>query len=141
MVKTYSINQENDTIKLAERLAPWLKKGDVLALYGDLGSGKTFFTRYLCKSLGVVDLVTSPSFVLINQYESPIFDIYHVDLYRLHDEGDVWGLGLDELIEQGLMIIEWPLLAETLFGERTIKINFQFIKGERTLTLEGDISF
>lgn len=138
MVKKYSIDREQDTIRLAGRVAPLLGKGVVWALYGELGTGKTFFTRHLCQSLGVDEPVTSPSFVLINQYEAPQFTIYHVDLYRLQSEEEVWSLGLEEIIEEGAVVIEWPQLAERLFNEQTIRFYFEYERGTRSVSIEGD---
>ncbi len=140
MIRTYSIDREEDTIRLAESLAPLLKRGDLLALYGDLGTGKTFFTRHLCQALGVVEPVTSPSFVLVNEYEARQFVIYHVDLYRLKSESEVWGLGIDELIEDGITIVEWPHLTERLFTDRTLILTFRYTSKERSLTIEADES-
>lgn len=141
MNKTYPIDKEQDTILLAERIAPFLRKGDVLALYGDLGSGKTFFTNHLCKALGVTETVTSPSFVLMNQYEAPHFTIYHIDLYRMQDEREVWGLGLEEFLEEGLTIIEWPQIAESLLVNTALRLTFLYSKGSRTVTLETKKEF
>ena len=137
MVKVFSINLEQETAHLAEKIAPLIKKGDILALYGDLGSGKTFFTRQLCRALGVAELVTSPSFVLINQYHSPHVNIYHIDLYRLHDENDLWGLGIEEYLEDGLTIIEWPDLAEPLLNSQTIRFYFAYSAMGRSVRIEA----
>ena len=138
MVREFAIDLEQETTQLAEQIAPLIKKGDILALYGDLGSGKTFFTRQLCRVLGVADLVTSPSFVLINQYQSPHFNIYHIDLYRLHDENDLWGLGIDEFIEDGVTIIEWPELAEPLLNKQVIKLYFEYTVRGRRVKIESN---
>jgi tRNA threonylcarbamoyl adenosine modification protein YjeE len=135
MIKTYNIDREQDTIRLARRIAPLIGKGDVLALYGDLGSGKTFFTRHLCQALGVAEPVTSPSFVLVNQYRAPDFQINHIDLFRLQSESDLWGLGIEEFIEDGVTIIEWPQLAERMFDDRTLRLTFDYTPEARTLTL------
>ena len=138
MKQRFEINREEDTILLAEKVAPLLTKGQLIALYGDLGTGKTFFTRYICRALGVGDLVTSPSFVLLNQYEASQFMIYHLDLYRLYSVEDVLSLGLDDFIEEGVTFIEWPLLAESYFNRGTIKFFFLYEKGERSVTIEAD---
>ncbi|MBW6515288.1 MAG: tRNA (adenosine(37)-N6)-threonylcarbamoyltransferase complex ATPase subunit type 1 TsaE [Candidatus Cloacimonetes bacterium] len=141
MMKAFNIDREEDTIKLAERISPFIKRGDIIALYGDLGTGKTFFTRYLCKALGVKELVTSPSFVLINQYEATEFKINHIDLFRLHNENDVLGLGIDDILEDGVTVIEWPLLAELFFNERTIKVYFQYSLEGRSAIIESNKEF
>jgi tRNA threonylcarbamoyl adenosine modification protein YjeE len=140
-MKKYIINSEQETIRLAEQVAPLVKKGDILALYGNLGSGKTFFTRSLCGALGSNDHVTSPSFVLINQYDAPDKRINHIDLYRLHTEEDLVGLGLEEFLESGITIIEWPELAERLLKGRVIRFKFVYGKGERSVSIEADTDF
>lgn len=141
MKRTYNIDREEDTISIARKIAPHIRKGDILALSGELGSGKTFFTRYLCDALGVGEPVTSPSFVLMNQYEAPDFIIYHIDLFRLQTEEDVLSLGLDEIMEDGVTIIEWPGLAEKMFTSRVRRLSFNLTPKERSLTLETDENF
>lgn len=98
-----------DTRKLAQRLAPHLSAGDLLVLAGPLGSGKTFFTRALCRALGLErgERVVSPTFTLVSEYEtSP--PIAHADLYRLKDAAEVSKLGLDAQREEGrLLVVEW----------------------------------
>jgi tRNA threonylcarbamoyladenosine biosynthesis protein TsaE len=104
-----------------------LRIGDVLALYGELGAGKTFFTQNLCSFLNVKDYVNSPSYVLMNEYFGD-FCIYHFDLYRLNEFEEVLELGLEEIIHQGITIIEWPEIAEEFLPEKTIKIYLSYYK-------------
>lgn len=122
------------TQELADKLAEKLKPGDVLALQGDLGSGKTTFTSYLVRALGSESRVQSPSFVLVRRYIVPktngekIRTIYHVDLYRLTSKAEVEDLGLEEMFseEDALVIIEWPELAEDILPETSVKIDFEY---------------
>ena len=99
------LKSEDDTIEFAKELAPKLKNGDVLALYGELGAGKTFFTQRLCKFLGVKENVSSPSYVLMNEYLGN-YIIRHLDLYRLDAVEEILELGLHELYEEAITIIE-----------------------------------
>ena len=129
---------ENDTIEFAKELAPKLKKGDVLALYGELGAGKTFFTQQLCKFLGVKQNVSSPSYVLMNEYQGN-YIIRHLDLYRLDAVEEVLELGLHDLYEDSITIIEWPEIAEGMLPENTIHIYFDFIDSNRKVTIKNKI--
>lgn len=103
------LEEEADTVRLAEHLAPHLKAGDLLILSGGLGAGKTFFSRALLHALGLDsdEPVTSPTFTLINEYptEPPVL---HADLYRLDSEEEVFELGLEPLRHAGnLLVVEW----------------------------------
>lgn len=96
------------TEALAKRLAPMLKAGDVIALRGGLGAGKTTFSRALISALlGRETEVPSPTYTLVQTYEGPDFPIFHLDLYRLDSADDLFELGWDET-QSGLALIEWP---------------------------------
>lgn len=136
MNKTITLKSEQDTRNLAEEFAKWVKPGDILALYGELGAGKTFFTQHLCKHLGVEENVSSPSYVLMNEYMGK-FPIAHLDLYRLGATEEVLELGLEEMFEDCLTIIEWPELAEPLLPEKTIRIKIKLIGEEREVSISG----
>lgn len=98
---------EEETERIGQRLGATLNAGEVLLLYGDLGAGKTAFTRGLARGLGApADEVTSPTFTLVQEYRGRL-TLYHVDLYRL-DEREVDDLGLEELVlGDGVVAIEW----------------------------------
>ncbi len=131
MTKLEIILQDKEqSKKFSQAISQELKLGDVLALYGELGAGKTFFTQNLCSYLNVKDYVNSPSYVLMNEYYGD-FNIYHLDLYRLNDSEEVLELGLEELIPQGLTIIEWPEIAEDFLPKETIKIYFSYFEDSR----------
>lgn len=99
---------EAATARLAVRLAPHLKAGDVIALNGGLGAGKTTFCRALISALaGRETEVPSPTYTLVQTYDGPGFAIYHFDLYRLDEPDDVMELGWDDTMD-GLALIEWP---------------------------------
>ena len=129
------LKTEEDTTLLAKQLAPKLRIGDVVALHGELGAGKTFFTQRLCNFLEVDEDVSSPSYILLNEY-SGICTIRHFDLYRLESEEEVLELGLHDLYEDAITIIEWPEIADGMLPENTIHIYFKFVDLDRKVTIK-----
>ena len=133
-----------ETEELAKTIASKLKAGMVLALYGDLGSGKTTFTAFLVKALGFDSRVQSPTFVIHRQYSRPasadIQTIHHIDLYRLTSEEEVLDLGLPEMFLQqhSLVLIEWPELARNFLPPDVVKLYFTAIdESTRSIVIEG----
>jgi len=111
MTGTFSCETPDDTFALGERIGADLKSGDVLLLKGGLGAGKTLLTKGILNALGFdIDEVTSPSFTLVNLYRTPTVDVYHIDLWRLHENSDVVSaVGFEEILaeENNIAIIEW----------------------------------
>lgn len=125
-MKTIKLHSEQDTIDLAAYIAPLLKPGDVVFLAGDLGSGKTFFTKQIGKFLEITEEIDSPSFVLFKEYHSGKFPLYHLDLYRLKSETELLDLGIFDMLDSGITLIEWPDIAEQLLPYQTLKLVFHF---------------
>ena len=97
------------TRRLGTRLGSSLVIGDVICLSGDLGSGKTTFTQGIAKGWGSLDVVTSPTFVIVNQYRRPEgTTLFHLDAYRLENAMDAINLDIDEMFQSGPIVIEWP---------------------------------
>jgi tRNA threonylcarbamoyladenosine biosynthesis protein TsaE len=122
-----------ETIALGKGIAATLTRGDVVYLYGDLGSGKTVFTKGVCKGLGVTEEVTSSSFVIATEYTGKV-SVSHVDLYRL-DDREAASLPIDEyLLDSGITIIEW---ADRIRDTDGIRVTIE-IKGKNTreITIE-----
>ena len=101
-------NTEEDTVRLGQNLSSIAKKGDVFALYGTLGMGKSVFSRAFIKSLTSANEVPSPTFTLVQVYEAKDFDIYHFDLYRLKSPEEIFEIGMEEALYDGVCLIEWP---------------------------------
>jgi len=135
--KHLHLRSEQDTRDLAAFIAPLLQPGDVICLWGDLGSGKTFFARALASELGVSEQVDSPSFVLLKEYQGRRFPLFHLDLYRLGSEAEFLDLGVTDLIDEGVTLIEWPELAEKYLPKRILNLSlrFSYRGAERTVEI------
>jgi tRNA threonylcarbamoyladenosine biosynthesis protein TsaE len=120
-----------ETRALGERLASQLRPGDVVALIGDLGSGKTTLAQGICRGLGVKEIVNSPSYTIVNEYDGR-YPVYHLDCYRLEGREDLLGLGYEEYFYgEGICIIEWAERAADLLPSRHIEVRLR----RRTSTL------
>jgi len=122
------------TEALGKSLAKRLKAGDVVALYGDLGAGKTCLVRGLAQALGTAeDTVTSPTFTLLNEYQGRI-PLYHFDLYRLHTPQELEDLGCDDYFYgDGICILEWAEKAGVLLPHCHWKVYFTILDGDKRL--------
>lgn len=97
-----------ETEALGAKLAAVLQPGDVIAYLGDLGAGKTAFTRGLARGLGIVEAVTSPTYTLVNEYLDGRLPLFHFDMYRLRDADELFDLGWEDyLARQGICAVEW----------------------------------
>jgi tRNA threonylcarbamoyladenosine biosynthesis protein TsaE len=102
------LKDEAATEDLGARIASGLGRGDAVLLSGELGAGKTALARAILRARGVTEHVPSPSFTLVQAYETPGLAIRHFDLYRIEQESELEELGLDEAVEDGAVLIEWP---------------------------------
>lgn len=133
---------------LAASFAPLLQRGDCLLLEGDLGAGKTEFARALIRALANDDAleVTSPTFTLMQSYPVTLRGekaaCWHVDLYRIEDPAELVELGLEDALEEGVLLVEWPGIAQTAFPPEALHITFAIEKdGKRRIELSGDASW
>lgn len=119
------------TLELGRQLAASLRRGDVLALAGDLGAGKTQFTKGVAEGLGVESDVTSPTFTLVHEYHGGKLPLFHIDLYRLEDEEEVLGIGIDDYLESdGVTLIEWADKFEALMPSDVRWVRFNILEGD-----------
>ncbi|MDP9126814.1 MAG: tRNA (adenosine(37)-N6)-threonylcarbamoyltransferase complex ATPase subunit type 1 TsaE [Pseudomonadota bacterium] len=130
-MRIYSLSDLAATEALAARLGPLVRKGDLLALQGPLGAGKTAFARAFLRVLGVEDDVPSPTFTLVQGYDLPRFSIYHYDLYRLKSPDELVELGWDEGLLEGLTLVEWPERASGHMPTDYLLLRFTMDDNER----------
>lgn len=97
-----------ETEALGGRIAAALRPGDLIALGGDLGAGKTTLARAILSALGVTEAMPSPTFTLVQRYDTPRLIVHHYDLYRIEDPRELDELGLEEALDQGAVLVEWP---------------------------------
>ena len=130
----------DQTRRYGMRLGSLLRPGDLIAFSGDLGAGKTTFINGVAKGWGSVDPVTSPTFVLVNEYYRPDGGVmFHMDAYRI---GSIWEaeeLDFERMLQSGPMLIEWAERIETILPKERIWVNMQYISDEtRNFTMKGN---
>jgi len=134
-----SLADESETLAFGAKLAEFLRPGDVVALSGDLGAGKTTLARGLLAALGLEDEAPSPSFAIVQPYERPEvrLPVWHVDLYRIEDPEDALELGLDDARQDAVLLIEWPeRLGDDLWNDSLLLRLERSPEGGRRLTAE-----
>ncbi|RBW55109.1 tRNA (adenosine(37)-N6)-threonylcarbamoyltransferase complex ATPase subunit type 1 TsaE [Ruegeria sp. A3M17] len=123
---TITLNSPEETAEFAARLGADLRSGDILLLEGEIGSGKTHFARSLIQSLMIEpEDVPSPTFTLVQAYDTPAGEIWHCDLYRLSAVEEVEELGLTEAFEAAICLIEWPDKLGPLMPDSAAKLSFE----------------
>ena len=143
MVKKIITNSPEETIKAAEALGRLLRAGDIIAYRGGLGAGKTTFTRGLALGLGMEDVVSSPTFALVNEYLGDNLNLYHFDMYRIENEWDLESSGFyDYDFSHNIAAIEWSENIEKYMPENTVYITINAHGDcEREIIIEGDERF
>jgi len=127
----YVIRGERETEEFGRSLAEKLEAGDVLALIGDLGTGKTTLTKSIAKGLGIEEMITSPTFTIVSEYFSGRLPLFHFDVYRLSGEDEAFEAGLEEYFDRGgICVIEWADIIEGLLPENTKYIFLEYGKAE-----------
>ena len=130
----YLSSSLRDTKTLAEKIARTLRGGEVIVLSGELGAGKTAFTKALAAALGVKETVLSPTFTMVKEYKGENLGLYHFDLYRIEDAAELEELGLDEYFSSdAVTVIEWNKLDFSDFPGKVIEISIDYISPESRL--------
>lgn len=133
---TITTKSTAETRALGEKIAARLQPGDVLLLEGGLGAGKSELTRGIARGLGVTETVTSPSFTILNVYESGRCPLYHFDWYRLESAEELYELGMDEYIGgDGIAVVEWPGQCPEAVPEGAMRIQLKAV-GENERKIE-----
>jgi tRNA threonylcarbamoyladenosine biosynthesis protein TsaE len=133
MLETVRTFDQKETIAFGRQFADRLALGDVIALNGELGSGKTQFVKGVCLGLGVVEAVTSPSFIIMNQYKgarngAQPFSVFHFDFYRLKSLNEVYDLGIEEFFYgNGICLIEWAKAAASILPEKRYEVTLDVL--------------
>ena len=133
-MRTIKIENEEDTRKFGLELAKNLKAGDVVALFGDLGTGKTTLTKYIAEGLGIKEMITSPTFTIVCEYHSGRLPLYHFDVYRLESGEDMFEIGAEEYFDgDGVCIIEWADNVAEVLPDETLCVFLEYgeKEGER----------
>ena len=137
-MKTIELASREATISLGEALGKQLTAGDVLVLDGDLGAGKTTFTKGLAKGLAIPDIIKSPTFTIIHEYHDGRLPLYHMDAYRLENGGGE-DLGLEEYFDSdGVSVVEWAEFVEDELPDDFLAIHFKRTADENKRILEFD---
>jgi tRNA threonylcarbamoyladenosine biosynthesis protein TsaE len=131
MLKLTSESPE-ETLIIGERLGRLLEKGNIICLTGDLGAGKTAFTKGIAKGLEVLDYVTSPTYTIINEYEGRL-PLYHFDVYRLNDVEEMYELGYEEyFFGDGVVVLEWADIVTDIIPRERLWITILNTKGDNS---------
>ena len=137
----YITNSPEETEELGRRLAAVLTPGSVVAYTGDLGAGKTAFTRGLARGLGIEGGVTSPTFTIVNEYEGGRMPLFHFDMYRLGGEEELFDIGWDDYLARGgVCAVEWSEQTEDALPSNAIRVTIARCPEAdtwRTITIEG----
>lgn len=137
--RTIKIKNEQETRKFGMKLGAGAKAGDVIALIGDLGTGKTTLTKYIAEGLGITEYITSPTFNIIKEYRSGRLPLFHFDVYRIADVDEMFEIGYEEyFFGEGVCVIEWADIIEEIIPEDalTIRISMGENENERIYEIE-----
>ena len=119
-------NSPEETEELGERLGRTLSPGDVVAFTGDLGAGKTAFTRGIARGLGIGDRVTSPTFAIVNEYEGGRLPLFHFDMYRLTSSDELFDIGWEDYLARGgVCAVEWSENVDDALDEDAIRVDIR----------------
>ena len=135
----YRSGSEAQTEAIGAQLAQTLTPGTVIAFTGDLGAGKTAFTRGLARGLGIPDRVTSPTFTIVNEYEGGRLPLFHFDMYRLESSDELFDIGWEDYLRRGgVCAVEWSeKVSDALTGALRVDIHRGAGEQERIITVEG----
>ena len=137
---TFITHSPTETESLGQRLAEKLHGGEIIAYTGDLGAGKTAFTRGLARGLGITERVTSPTFTIVNEYESGRLPLFHFDMYRLGSSDELYDIGWEDYLARGgVCAVEWSEIVEDTLEGDVIRVDIKNPGGDdcREITVTG----
>lgn len=136
---TYRTQSAAETEALGQKLAQKLQGGEVIAFTGDLGAGKTAFTRGLARGLGITDRVTSPTFTIVNEYEGGRLPLFHFDMYRLSSSDELYDIGWEDYLARGgVCAVEWSEIVEDALESDAIRVDIKNDGDDcRSITITG----
>ena len=137
---TYVTNSPAETEALGQRLAERLQPGDVIAYTGDLGAGKTAFTRGLARGLGITERITSPTFTIVNEYQGGRLPLFHFDMYRLGSSEELYEIGWEDYLARGgVCAVEWSEIVADALDDDCIRVDIRQgdTENQRKITVEG----
>lgn len=136
----YITNSARETEELGEKLGLGLMPGAVIAYTGDLGAGKTAFTRGLARGLGIPERITSPTFTIVNEYEGGRLPLFHFDMYRLGSADELFDIGWEDYLDRnGVCAVEWSENVDDVLDEDTIRVDIRRGDGDeqRRITIRN----
>ncbi len=134
--KHFSARSIQDLSPICQYLAVLTKEQRIVLFSGQMGTGKTTLIKQLCKELGVIDEVSSPTFSLVNEYQSASGPIYHFDLYRIRSEEELYDIGYEDYFFSGyLCLVEWPEMAKRIMPSEHVLVEFQLENNHRSITI------
>jgi tRNA threonylcarbamoyladenosine biosynthesis protein TsaE len=138
LIKTFNIKQESKTKFLAEKLSSICNKGDILAISGEMGAGKTTFIKYFIKKISKIKNIPSPSYNIMLSYETEKFTIYHMDVWRLKNCEEALSLGITDMFDKSIFLIEWADKIQSILPSNSLKLFIDNINNKKVLRLEGN---
>jgi tRNA threonylcarbamoyladenosine biosynthesis protein TsaE len=133
MAQTFTSHSEDETMNFGVEFAKSLRQGDNVALYGQLGSGKTRFIQGICRGLGVLEHVASPTFTIVNEYSAGDLKVFHFDFYRMRSTREIHEVGFEEYTAgDGICLIEWAEKAQELLPPQRYDVRLELGSTEHT---------
>ena len=137
-INSFNIQQENKTKIIAEEISKICKKGDIFAISGGMGAGKTTFIKYFIQKISKIKSVPSPSYNILLPYVSKYFTVFHMDAWRLKGHDEALSLGITEMFDNGVFLIEWAEKIEVILPDNCLKLIIKNIDNKKILEIEGN---
>ena len=141
LINNFNIKEENKTKIVAEEISKICKKGDVLAISGNMGVGKTTFIKYFIQNVSKARSVPSPSYNILLPYESKYSTIFHMDAWRLTDHNEALSLGITEMFEDSIFLIEWAEKIKAILPKNCLSLIIKNTNDKKFLKIEGNDSW